>query len=353
MIKFPNVISKNGILNGTLAILLVGGLCSSIGNFLISRLAIKHNEKSYAGLSRQLMGRTDRVCRIIIFIFRSIVLFYMIELSNKFLKTSELTAFISPSQTPFVLCLILFLVVFLLPDPNTLVSGVKRNAFSFILMGLVTSTMALFKYRDNLDDIKFFNESEKTFESFPLLFICFAQQLGTTPILSSQNTSKTQIATCGILSALSYILIGVTGYISSPVNDLNWFSSIYILQLRVILSIGFLILNVIPIPLIFLPIRDEIPILSNVESTSTLRNCGTGILIAIYTFLSIVSVPTKFLGLLCLSFSAIIMTILPSLFYLRSKDTSRGSRILAYLNLGIGSSFIVKHTFDYICTRIY
>lgn len=348
IVKFPHVISKNGILNGTLAILLVGGICSTIANFLLSKMAFKFNQKSYEGISEHLMSNLNSKIRLSIFAFRSIVLFYMIDLSNRFLQTSGIEVLMDIKYTPYLLSFLILLTVFLIPNPNALISGLTRNTISFAIMGLVTSAIALANYNSNINKINFSNPSDKAFESFPLTFICFTQQLGTTPLLSTESNSKTKIISCGLFSSLSYILIGIIGYLGSPKNDLNWFSSLKNQHLKIILSLIFLIFNLLPIPLVFGPVKDELFHFLRVESNSNLESIGTAVLLVLFVFSSLKFVPTKLLGVFCLTFSAIVMIILPSLFYFKSKDTSRGAKILANLNFGIGSFFIAKSIYDYV-----
>ena len=131
-------------------------------------------ENTYSGLSKTLYGNGYTKSRFLIFIFRSIVLFYMIELCNKFIQSSGITFYISSDQAFHLFSIILVLVVLFIPDPNVIISGLKRNTISFIIMGLATSFMALTNFGNNFDKIHLFNHSNKLFDSFPLTFICFA-----------------------------------------------------------------------------------------------------------------------------------------------------------------------------------
>lgn len=347
IVKFPLVISKNGILNGALSIFLIGGICSTISNLLLAKVTRQHNEKTYLGVSKTFMGRFHALVKLVTFIFRCIVAFYMLDLSHKLFRSLGIELLISPESVVFALAFILTIDTFLLPDPNVLISGASRNTVTIVILGITTSILALLKYESNIEKIQIFNSSDKFFDSFPLTFICFAQQIGTTSILKSDNGLYTpQILLGGALSALGYILVGITGYLSYPNPELNWCFNIEDTNLRAFNSLILLSMNILQYPVIFNPIRDDVQHFMNLDRSPTAKSICNMTITFFLTFYSLKAVATKVLPLACLIFSAIIMIIFPSLFFLRSKDKSRFSNSLAYLNLTIGGCFIVKACMD-------
>lgn len=343
MVKFPIVISRNGILNGILAIFLVGGICSAIANYLLSKIKVEEN--SFAGISKQLMGRFHTNVRIVMFLFRCIALFYMVEVSKLLLTSMGLGFFINLKHSSVVLIAILLIVTFLIPDPDVFISNLSRNTITFIILAISTSVMALSNYTSNIKNINFYNPVENSFDSFALTFICFAQQIGTAPLLLADtgNSKAFQVILGSLISSIAYILIGITGYLSCPKPNLIWCSSVENNEIRIFASIVLFTMNVLQFPVVFNPIRDDLKTFFKMNGNTNLL---TAILTIILTWIGLEVAPTKGLALMCLIVSSMILNVFPSIFHLRSKDNSKVAKTLACINLGIGGYFILKTLLD-------
>ncbi len=406
MVKFPLVLSKNGIFNGVLSILFVG-LLSTISNILISDLIRKNKQiytretkpdtakatikpdgakiegashldtknqdtvdqinqqicdltkegkfdetsqkirddtshkmgdhtmktdhpsfTTYSDISSELLTKQHNLVLYSILIFRLISIIYLIDLTFKFLQGIGL---ISNNFLIYFFLSSLFLISSKF-NPNGLVSNLNRNVFTFLLLSIVTAVFAIKNRSKNGNLINFKNTSNLFFDSFPLTFLCFAQQLGN--ISTLHDTAPLDCIFSGFSFSFAYISIGISGYLSYIQPELNWFKNIEIFEIRLGCSLIFAFLNILQFSVIFNTT------FSNLNSHFTLSSLlvflinGLALLIIAYC--------PVFLSVCCLIFSIFIMSIYPSLFYLKFKNNSKLKRLLAYGNLAVGIFLILS-----------
>lgn len=349
ILKFPLVMSKNGIINGTLAILFIGGICSTIGNYMVDAVLRRTGEKTYIGASEKSMGKMHALTQVCMFIFRCIALFYMIDLSHRLMRSMGTETFVDPRYVSVLLWVLLMLVTYLLPDPNLLISGLTRNTVTIALSLLLTVIFSISNASSNIKEINFTNPAESFFSSYALTFICFAQQIATAPILMLEHdTNHIQIILSGILSSLGYIAVGALGYLSCQNPNLNWCFNIDNTVLRIISSFVFLTMNILQYPVVFNPVCDDALSICRLQKNSKGKAILSFILTVLFMPASLLAVSSKHLQFPCLIFSALIMIILPCLFYIKAKEKSSGKNVLAVTNLGIGSFFIGKACVDWL-----
>ena len=367
MLKFPVVISRNGILNGIISILFLG-LLSSISNLLIAKILNKSDTKSFLDISKKLLGTSHDLVVFIVFVFRCISLFYLIDLSHRLLLSfssdfikdfqkilpdflSKYTPFLT--TTPFFLSLLFLFSYILIPNPNLYFTNSFRNTFTLFFLFSLTSIFAYQNFYQNFDQINFFNHSENYFDSLPLTLLCFTQQLGNSSVLSL--TSSFQCIFSGIIHSLAYIFIGITGYLSYTKCDLNWCQSLEIFYFRIFSSLIFLILNILQFSVAFNLIKIDLKKFFRIENENNTNKrrvlvsflCST-ILIIFLTFFGLKAVASSYLSILCLIFSILVMLVIPSLFYIKSKQNSNFKKLLAYGCIVIGGGLVFNYIYKLV-----
>ncbi|ELA41031.1 uncharacterized protein VICG_01913 [Vittaforma corneae ATCC 50505] len=338
MVKFPLVISKNGILNGVMSIFLIGGIISSCSNLLLSRISQKTNNTSYMAISENTMGKkTHMYVRTISFLFRCMIVCYSVDLSFRFLSSSSLIS--STMQTSrllplSILGIVLFLSTLILSNPNSYSFGRSRNTINFLVLCVLTYAFSIKNYKSNIQDVRIENHSKKCFDSLGLTCACFAQQLGLVEILSSETfQSKTSIFCSGILASLGYIIVGVSGYIGMPSPDVNWLSNVENSLIRTPSSLILLLSNIFTFPLQLDPIRREIQSTLFVTSSKS-KDIMTNLLLTLaFILTSIEFVASKYGIICCVILSSFITMIFPSVFYLK---TFERNTLQAYGLLAVG-----------------
>lgn len=314
MVKFPLVISKNGVLNGFVAIFIIGGVLSSISNFLLAKISQKTNIKSYSNISKKLLGnKTNSSIQFISFLFRCVVSCYSVDLNFKFLK-SAIMLNLPDFELSMILGTLLLLSTFLFSNPNSFWLGRHRNFFNFILLGSVTSFFLMKNFNININKIDFENKSENPFDSLGLTLLCFSQQLGLVELLSNEKLQgELQLILGGSIASLSYIAIGIAGYISITDPNVNYLSDIDINSIKSISSIILLLSNILNFPVLIGPIKNDIQNLNIIQKESILNI----LLTTFFVLTSVKFVASTYAIKICVVLSSFIMMIFPSIFYMK------------------------------------
>lgn len=316
MVKFPKVFSKNGVINTILSIFVVGGLCSTLSNLTIAKVSEKTNQKSYSGISQCLFGKSHSLVMIVLYIQKSIGIFYLVDLSFKLLHSISFLNISNDLEFLGFLVILNSLSFIIFNKPENLNFARARNILTLITLLILTSYYAISKYELNIGKIHFTNPSESFFDSFGLLSICFAQQISTTPLVSDYaEKSKLPIFLAGLISSSAYISIGVAGYIFCQEPEINWIMNLENKYIKSIVSLILLGVNTLAFPLLINSVVDDI---NRVVPEAILKNISVlpKILAAIfYSTASIYFVSTKSLIMITLLSSSIVSMILPSIFY--------------------------------------
>lgn len=362
MVKFPLIISKNGILNGIIGILIFGGIFTTISNLILKEIILDYNSCNsnnsnssnininnsnsnsnsnsidnindntsinrnnntntiningnigYEDISKNLMKKYHKFVKFSIFIFRSLLLFYCIDLIDRFLRGIHISHFLS---LPFLL-----ITSILLTASKTISSiGSWRNTINFIILSLTTSSLCLYEKFD-LDKIHI---SNGYFDSIGVTMLCFSQQTVTTNILG--NIDNIQIILSGVITVISYIIIGICGFIYEREPDANWMKDTP-KEVRIVSTVILLTTSLMAYPIILRSLMGE-------KKRTTID-----------IILSLVLVPLTRLFIkseigssLAMIFSSLIMIVFPVEFYLRRFLHIRG--FLYIRRFGRKSPFIL------------
>lgn len=344
IIKFPRVLSKNGLVNSFLSILFVSTICSAISNILIHKIVLFTRLQSYSAFASHLLRSSKTYINLFLLLFHLTVTAFSADLCIKLLLSLNKDGSISLLKLKSMLCFFVLFILLLDFDFNQFLSQDKLNLITYnIVLLLLIVLVATHPNKLSISQ-KLNNKSSQFFGSFPLTFLCFAQQINISPILIDQ--SFTSILLGALFSCLCYTILGFLGYllISSP--EINFYQSIEFGTIRVIGS-AFLMYSTLAI------LKDQIKnVISDVcKFIPPLRTRNIRLLLYLaitvfFTYLADMLIRKKLALIAALVESCILMNILPTVAYFKIGSTRLFLRILAVINLLIGCVFIVIAIFD-------
>lgn len=344
MIKFPRVFSKNGILNSFLCILVVGGICSSFSNLILSKVSTKINQKTYSDISQQVFGKYHSIILIILFLQKSFGIFYCVDLSYKLLHSIELLKFKVEIEFLIFLFILNLFSALIFNKSEKLNFARSRNILSLIVLLVVTAYGSVLKFSENLPEINFYNKSESFFENFGLLTICFAQQILTTPLVCGEmQNKKTTIILSGFITSFSYIGIGIAGYIYCLEPEINWFINFKNIFLKNLGSIILLLVNLLAFPLLIQSVTEDLNRIMPETIMKNLSFFSKYLAIIFYSLTSVFFVSTKSLIIYTLIISSTVTMLIPSIIYNKIFSFKKLKwRLISGFNILVGILLIGK-----------
>ncbi|KAM0680221.1 hypothetical protein GINT2_001606 [Glugoides intestinalis] len=323
IVKFPLVLSKNGILNGVIAISLIGCFLSGFSNILLSRLAKKTDQRSYISISSITMQKSHRVVYVTTLAFRILIIMYSVDLSLRFLVSAGISKGSKDLGAALLLGLLLIMST-LLPLKNNILFN-SRNLLNMLVIASVQPLKTTMQPK-----VEMWNSSKKYFDSLGLTLACFTQQLG---IVNSLEMGEKTILCGNALATAFYLAIGISGYISTVNPDVNWLLNIENDTARTISSHFLLLTNLLTYPLQIEPIREDLQAAFKTPGSKLLTVVFNIIITFLFVLFSSSYVASKFGAISCILLSSLVMLVFPTIFYLRSIDRQS---ILAFCMLGTG-----------------
>lgn len=310
IVKFPLVLSKNGLLNGVIAISLIGSVLSGLANILLSRLSKKLNEKTYSSISSTTMQKSHHAIHLTTLAFRVLIIMYSVDLSLRFLVSAGISQRSEDLQALLLLG-ILLITSTVLPLKNNILFN-SRNLLNMLVIASVQTVKTTMQPK-----IDIWNPSKKYFDSLGLTLACFTQQLG---IVNSLEIDEKAILCGNALATAFYLAIGIGGYMSTMKPDVNWLLNIENDTARTLSSLFLLITNILTYSLQIQPITEDLQVLCGKTDSKILTIVFNIILTVLFVLISAKYVASKFGAISCVLLSSLVMLVFPALFYLRSID---------------------------------
>lgn len=251
------IFSSNGLVNGILLILVLGGVFAHMSLYILFKAAFAAGIKKYEDLMVAAFGKKTRaVVKSSVLILCIFSMCTYVDIVRAVLSRMELT-----DTTNIYVCVCIFVTI------NAIFVKHSQLAFANVV-GMVAivifGTISYMKSYQNksIDEIVMFRKNSKIVESIGRISLTFCYHFCVMPFLKNIDEEEgllhrslvfiTSIA--AVISVAIHIFIGVTGYIAYPDTKPLWFENIVQADPVVfyILLITTLAITVLNVPMCFI-----------------------------------------------------------------------------------------------------